>query len=216
MNKDKIMKRTSGFSLVEMLIAGAILGIILTVLTNLFVSSRKASDVVDERSDQQQQALAARQVLQYELSLAGYRGTMNTGLGSDSTLLENRTFGSNNTVSMTRHSSSAQPDSLTVRYYEDRNYNGSETPVLQTVTYSIGDDNGVSSLFRQQDSGAAIAIIPDVTNLKIECNRLDEEQNCNDLNEIVSLDVTLTYANQQQDTIQIGFQNAQKFGVTQQ
>jgi Tfp pilus assembly protein PilW len=225
------MKKTLGFSLVELLIAGAILGIVLTVLTNLFVSSRRASEHVDEVSDQQQEAHATRQVLQYEIGLAGYRGILNTGSGS--TLLANRTFGASSTIkcpttvtvctiSMTHRTSSAQPDTLTVRYYEDRNYNGSETPVLRTVTYSIGSDAGVSSLFRQQDLGTAVAIIPNITNLKIaECKYPDSEPNhiiacTNNRNDLVGLELNITYANQQTDTLLVTFQNAQTVSVTNQ
>jgi Tfp pilus assembly protein PilW len=210
------MKKTLGFSLVELLIAGAILGIVLTVLTNLFVSSRRASERVDEVSDQQQEAHATRQVLQYEIGLAGYRGVQNTGTGSSANLLANRTF-SGSTVAMTRRSSSSQPDTLTIRYYEDRNYNGSETPVLRTVTYSIGSDAGVSSLFRQQDLGTAVAIIPNITNLKIADYVLyDDTKAVTASNNLAGLELDITYANQQTDTLLVTFQNAQTVSVTNQ
>ncbi len=220
------MKKTLGFSLVELLIAGAILGIILTVLTNLFVSSSRASERVDELSDRQQEAHATRQVLQYEIGLAGYRGTKNSGTLMN--LLANRTFvlsststcntsTPNCTIAMTRRSSSTQPDTLTVRYYEDRNYNGSDTPVLRTVAFSIGSDAGVSSLFRQQDGGTAVAIIPNVTNLKIADYVLYDDTNAvTASNNLAGLELDITYANQQTDTILVVFQNAQTVSVTNQ
>jgi Tfp pilus assembly protein PilW len=212
------MKKTLGLSLVELLIAGAILGIALTVLTNLFVSSRRASERVDELSDQQQEAHATRQVLQYEIGLAGYRGILNdtTATGTSARLLANRTFASS-TVAMIRRSSSTQPDTLTLRYYEDRNYNGSDLPVLRTVTYSIGSDSGVSSLFRQQDTAAAVAIIPNVTNLKIANYVLnDETKAVTASNNLAGLELEITYANQQTDTLLVVFQNAQTVSVTNQ
>ena len=212
------MKKTFGFSLVELLIAGAIFGIVLTVLTNLFISSSRASERVDELSDQQQEAHATRQVLQYEIDLAGYRGTLNdtTATGSSARLLTNRTFASS-TVAMIRRSSSSQPDTLTIRYYEDRNYNDSDTPVLRTVTFSIGSDQGVSSLFRQQDSGTAVAIIPNVTNLKIADYVLyDDTKAVTASNNLAGLELDITYANQQTDTLLVTFQNAQTVSVTNQ
>jgi Tfp pilus assembly protein PilW len=202
------MKKILGFSLVEMLVAGAILSILLLVLTNLFVSSNKASKRVDELSDQQQQAQAARQILQYELNLAGYKGT-DTGFAS-------RTFGSDNkSIKITKSSSGSVPDTLEVRYYENRTYTANNSTTLRSVVFSIASDNGTLSLFRKQDNSAAIPIIPDVSNLKISEYILnDNTKAVTASNNLAGLKLNLTYANQQQDTILIVFQNAQTVSVT--
>jgi prepilin-type N-terminal cleavage/methylation domain-containing protein len=194
------------FTLVELLVAGAILGILLTVLANLFVSSNRASQRVDQLSDQQQQAQATRQVLQYELGLAGYKGTDN-GFAS-------RTF-TGSTLTVTTGANSTQPDSIQVQYFEDRNYASTNTTVARTVTFSIGDDNGTSSLFRRQDTGSAVAIIPGVSNLKVASYiRHDDSKAVTEPNNLSALELNVTYTSGNQDTILVVFQNAQTITIT--
>jgi Tfp pilus assembly protein PilW len=124
-------QRLAGLTIVEMLIAAAILGIVLLVLGNYLVVTNNAYDVTVDSIDELQEAQAAIKLLKYELSLAGYRGTDNS--------YDTNTFNNEQTLSVTRRNSGS--DDIEIRYFEDRFYDGTGSAALQTVTYSIVNGN---------------------------------------------------------------------------
>jgi prepilin-type N-terminal cleavage/methylation domain-containing protein len=126
-----------GFTLVELLIAVAILGILFSVLITVFTSATRGYRAVDATADLQQRAEVATRLLSYEVGLAGYRGVTGN--------LATRTFsGPQVDVNVARNE-------VTTAYYEDR-YSGAN-PVLRTVTYSIGTGDGRSALLRAEGVG---------------------------------------------------------------
>lgn len=139
--------RRQGFTLVELLIAAAILGVLLTVLSVLFTSSARAYRTTADVSDLQQRAELVRTLLTYELGLAGYRGVGSgyASLTPPSTPL---------TLSLAADGSIAEVGAV---YLEDR-YSG--TPAFRSVAYSVGPVTGVAggALVRTEGGVASPAL----------------------------------------------------------
>ena len=135
----------SGFTLVELLIAAGIFGVILLALTGLFVNSTRAYRVNETISERQQDTQAAIALFQQELSLAGYRGVC-----SDAS---SNTFGQP-TFAVVRGSAAPDApgdDTITIRYFDDR-YSGNACGALRTVTFSAGtDQQGRPALLMQTE-----------------------------------------------------------------
>lgn len=200
----KTMRLALGFTLVEMLIASAILGVILAALTGLFSSSSNALRTNKTLSDQQQNAAISEQVLKYELGLAGYRGV------SQNDLIGNTFTG--HTLSVTRGTGSAS-DSIRVKYFEDRLYGEGSTDILRDVTFSIRTSGGKSYLTRKEGSGTASNLVEGVTQLKV----LNYIKRNGDVipasstipNTLVGLQVKLEFTNAPAKTVFVSFQNPQ-------
>jgi prepilin-type N-terminal cleavage/methylation domain-containing protein len=202
-----------GITLVEMLIASAILGVILAALTGLFSSSSNAMQSNKTLSDQQQNAAVSEQVLKYELGLAGYRGVSQDDL-------DNNTFsGTGQTLLVTKGIGTAS-DSIRVRYFEDRLYGEGSEDVLRDVTFAIGPSNGKSYLTRQEGSGTASPLVEGVTKLKITnyVKRNGEVIPAGNTipNTLVGLRLTLGFSDAPDKTIFVSFQNPQLTSSTTQ
>jgi Tfp pilus assembly protein PilW len=175
------MRQRSGITLIELLIAAAIMIIVLTALTNLFVSTTRAYQANERASELQQNMEAAAQLLKYDIALAGYRGTENlcVSLGGAP-------------ISVTT-GTGTNPDSITVRYCEDRY----SSLTLQEVTFSISTASGVLNLFRQQgDSNQPI--VEGVANLKVVSYRNGSgtlQTTMPALNNLAGLTIRLTFVN---------------------
>lgn len=127
--------RTAGFTVVELLVGMAILGLLLAMLGSLFLSSVRAYDTNREITAGAAQLRSAIEFLEYDVSLAGY-----AGLSPDSEPVS---------VPLTVtdcESTACNPDglqgrllgSLTVRYVEDRYVPGGGAAHSE-VTYSVED-----------------------------------------------------------------------------
>jgi prepilin-type N-terminal cleavage/methylation domain-containing protein len=115
-----------GFSLVELLVAAAILGILLAVLSAIFVSASGGYRATAASADLQQRAEIVTRLLTYELGLAGYRGVdANYKLRPLSAPALTLTIGAG-----------SGSDQIRTAYFEDR-YVGAD-PIERVVTYSIG------------------------------------------------------------------------------
>ena len=142
--------------MLELLIVLAILSIALGVLLSLFTSGLHAFRAQEERSDLQQNVQNAAEFLQYEVSLAGYRGAdsvANVGL---------RLFSSPR-FKVDFVSDVMQPDTITVSYYEDRY--STATPTLKKVVYTVDPEK--KTLLRAENSGAQVAVASGIRNLKV-------------------------------------------------
>ena len=153
----KSRESSNGFTLIELLIAGTLFVLILTVLTGFLISSNKVYTNSAQQIEEEQLVSVAEQVLSYELSLAGYRGT-------DTTLLAGRLFDSTN--KSFEVASGQTSDTLTIRYFEDRFTEGAD--VAKTAIYFAAvDAQNQPYLYRQENGGAAEAIVEDVTSLNV-------------------------------------------------
>lgn len=122
-------RRTQGFTLVELLIAAAILVTLLGMLGSIFLGSQRAYRTNEGVSNERQNAQALTELLQYEVGLSGYRCVDSVGSATG------RVFsGSPLTVV---DGAGGTPDRVTVRYYEDRFTGGACD--LKTVTFYVED-----------------------------------------------------------------------------
>lgn len=159
-------RSASGFTLLEMLIAAAILLLVLAAIGGLLVSSLRGYGTSERITDRQQDVESAVAVMSYDLGLAGFRGTAATDFASQD-------FGADPTLEIAKGAGDEDPDTLTIRYFEDasRRY-GATDPCTSycEVRYEVGSDaNGVSVLYRVEGdgSGERRGILQDLANLKV-------------------------------------------------
>lgn len=117
----------AGLTVLELLIAGAILAIVIAVLAQLFSSTTRAYALNERLTDRQQEAAAASQMLTYQVGLAGYQGTGESDFA-------NRPF-PGGTFAITLGVDGN--DAILVRYYEDRGYGADELEGLQEVLFYV-------------------------------------------------------------------------------
>lgn len=144
------MKRArSGFSVLELLLAAAMLGTLLALLAGLLQSTRRAHDTNEQLSFQQQSVEAASELLRYELGLAGYRGT--------DAAYAKRSFGGQAAFDV-----SPKRDQLTVRFFEDK---FQAKPKLVEVSFKIKSDG--SALVRKVGNGSFQEVARGVSKLEV-------------------------------------------------
>ncbi len=150
--------RTKGFSIIELLLAAAILSVLMAILASLFNGANQSHKAIEKVAARMQEADVASQLLSYEIGLAGYRGVNQTTLSAND-------FGGASVLRLAiGKSSSGGSDTLTTRYYEDR-YVSATT--LRSVTYSVGTSGGVSSLLRQEGSDPPYPAVYGVSKLEV-------------------------------------------------
>ena len=147
------MKSTSGFSLIEVLIALALTVVVLYATSTIFASSNRLYASQSTVADESQAFAAGLAQMSYELGLAGYRGT---DLSSET--VDSRDFGGNPSLAITKGSAT---DSITVSYYEDRWTNSTE-PVLKQVTFTV-----VNNELIRTEGTTSFAIASGVENLRV-------------------------------------------------
>lgn len=131
-------KHVSGFTILELLVALAVLGIALAALASVLGGTNRAYRVTSERVERSEATQLVTQVLQYHLRIAGY-------VGADP----------NNRIASLCGPSVVVPanaQSVTVRYFEDRTYGAATatnnfTCGLDDVTVVTFDASG--GFFRQ-------------------------------------------------------------------
>lgn len=158
MRHNRTASTRRGFSVVELLVAAAILGVLLAVLGSLYVSTRRSYDASERVSETRQTIQTATELLAYEIGLAGYRGV---DVGVD-TIATARPFSARplTVVDGGLSVGVVQPDTVTVRYYEDRFQSGG--PTLVTASYTVA--NG--SLVRTEGSTSSV-LVDDVTDFQV-------------------------------------------------
>lgn len=125
------MRRSSGFTVVELLIAAAVLMVLLGSLAGIFVSTRQAYETNREVSAASSQVRSAIAAMQYDIGLAGYCPDPDIcGLGGDSLEI---VLGDGRDIV-----------SITSRYEETRFTGGSN--LVQTIAYSVEDDHLVRTV----------------------------------------------------------------------
>lgn len=148
-------RRAAGFTLLEALVALAVLGLLLAVLARGLALAHQASAVVDERAEEQQVAGLASALLRYDLGSAGYARpdlAESFEVPEPALLLERRPddpFG----------------DRLRVRYLEDREL---DVPKLRDHGFSAGvDGRGDPQLYRREGSGSRQPMVAGLTSLRV-------------------------------------------------
>lgn len=144
-----------GFTIIELLIAATIFLVILTALGSLFVSSNRASNTNRDLAESSAQTRSAIQAIQYDVSMAGYRG-VDASAGD-------RSVSQPVTITVETDDDGAPSiRELTVRYFEDRYVAGG--PTLTTVRYEVTSDG---DLLRQVNGGDATPIATFVESLRL-------------------------------------------------
>ena len=155
----QVTRPRGGVTLVELLVFMALFGVLLAVMAALVTAAGNGRRVNDQVNQRTTTAETIAQLLSYEIGLAGYRGTGAAMLGSN-------TFG-DPTLEIQRNAATV-PDAITVRYYEDRYLATPGSPVLITAAYTIGTNgDGVPSLLRAENGGAAAAVVTGVASVKV-------------------------------------------------
>lgn len=149
------MRRSNGFTLLEMLVAMGVLLVVLGVVLVFLVQSNRSYVAQERVSDRQAAADSAIQLMVYEVGLAGYKGVGE----NDPT----KSFASgSNTLVINRGGGTNVPDEITVRYFEDR-FVGAPQEVV--VSYSV--DTAAGRLIRREGTADPQEMIDGVSNLKV-------------------------------------------------
>jgi prepilin-type N-terminal cleavage/methylation domain-containing protein len=198
-------RRQHGITLVELLIAAAILSVLLGVLAAAFGLGARGYRATSDAALVQQRSEIASTLLSYEVGLAGYRGVGATYASNTFTTPTHR-------LVITRGSGGAS-DSIRTRYYEDRFLQTTgATTVVRDVTYSIGAHGGVSSLLRTANGTTHPAIIG-VTDLRVpsvvraDGTRLTLGTTLPTTNPAVALELVVTMLDGSVTRFTVGFQN---------
>ena len=158
------MRGREGLTLIELLIAAAIFVTLMTGLAGLLTSSLRAYQLNEQVSERVQDVEAAVRVLRADVELAGYRGVDEDLIDDDT-----RSFGGQSTIVIT--TSTTGPDTLEVRYFEDRLFGASDRcGGVCRVRYEIRDQGGTSVLFRIEGDGGTAdqeGILRDMDSLKV-------------------------------------------------
>lgn len=142
-------QRTSGFTLVELLVASVIMVTILGALGSLFLSTSKAYRVNDKVSTLQQSADAAGQLLSYEIGLAGYKGSTDAA-SSNSRKFVTLTLVPTSTLTIIKGASATESDTITVRYFEDRFTDTVEQLVITLDAVPSGTNRNLYRRYEKQ------------------------------------------------------------------
>ena len=155
------MRSSRGFSLIELLVTTVVFIIVLAALGGLLVSSTRAYQVNAARSEAIQDSEAVLQLMRYEIGLAGYRGV--------GAATFDRPFTLGTATVEVDHDASAAGDEVTVRYFEDRYLQGTDTGERE-VTFRV---NGTSSTLERVDrrpgGGSAVTelLVGNVTSMVV-------------------------------------------------
>lgn len=123
----KRIVRHKGLSLIEMLVAMAIMGILMAIIVQFFVSQSRAARVQKAINEASEAGRTALSLITWDLQNAGYRVTT-----------------SNDNPAIKKGGNNGYYDSLIIRYRDD----SIATPTETIVTYNI-DSNG--DLLRDED-----------------------------------------------------------------
>lgn len=193
-------RRHAGFSLVELLAAGAMFLTLLGALSALFVSSGKAYRKNIEVSSQLERSEAATQILTYDFGLAGYRGTGFSHFTANSF--------SGSTVAITAGSSTNESDLVSLRYFEDRYGNGGNQEML--VTFKVQN----KQLLRQLNQETAAALIDSVHKFKAYFIPKLAHNSLSLDNPPIGIQVELWFSDQSKQVITVPFANQQSPGIS--
>lgn len=124
-------RRDAGFTLLEILVALAMVGIVGVAMMNVFIANQKVYVDQDEVVAMQQNLRSGFDIMVQEIRMAGFAGDADTSVGIVTAAADNIVF--------------------TLDYDE----NGAVDVDGEYIAYSLGDDGGVNSLRRQSTSSGS-------------------------------------------------------------
>ncbi|MEW5948773.1 MAG: prepilin-type N-terminal cleavage/methylation domain-containing protein [Thermodesulfobacteriota bacterium] len=131
--KQKII---GGFSLVELLIAIAISGIVLSAVSSLFIMQNKSYSVQEQVAEMQQNARAAMDIMTREIRTAGCDPTGSANAGIVSAASDSINF----TQDITDDAGTGNPD-------------GDTADANENITYSLYTSSGIQKIGRDTGGG---------------------------------------------------------------
>lgn len=137
-----------GITLVELLVAAAIMMVLMGALLALFSSSRRGYQTVENVSLAAGALQSAVQTLRYDVSLAGFRG-----LNQDA--IDDRSY-DDPSIEVTTGKDGKTIEALVVRYWETRFVGGNEQS--RVVRYLVQEGR----LLRGEDGGTPVPLLDDV------------------------------------------------------
>jgi len=147
-------RRPAGFTLLELLLALTLLGMLLLVFGRVLISSYRASQLGSELFERDLLRKVATDVVRYDVRLAGYLGSgspVTMAAGLPTLAVERGRVGDS--------------DEIQVRYLEDRYL---EPPRLREITFSVAKDSrNVYNLYRREGSGRRQPAVAGVSGLTV-------------------------------------------------
>lgn len=128
---NEVRSNTAGFTLVELLLAMVLAGVVTAGIYSLYRSQQRSFAAQDELSQLQARMRAALYFLERDISTAGCDPTGTAG----ATIL--------------------YADSSVIRVTEDRNSNGDATEYNEDITYSLYTSSGIKKLGRKTPATAS-------------------------------------------------------------
>jgi prepilin-type N-terminal cleavage/methylation domain-containing protein len=210
------VRERAGFTIIELLIASAVIAIVLGATTALLAQSYRAYQLNQQLSERQQEIEGAVKILSYDVALAGYRGNTLTDVA--------RTFDDPTIQVFTGGASAGEgaSDRLVVRYFEDtdRLFGGTDacgSPCV--VTYDVDDDGGTLLLYRQEGTSEERGIVQEVESFRVlqyitragqPCTFGALEEGCPAFpNDLAGLNIEIRFTNGGTWRFPVGITNAQ-------
>lgn len=148
-------RRTEGITLIELLIAMGIFGVLIAALSGLFITAARGYEATARTSEEFQDAEAALQIMLYDIRLAGYRG-----VGSDF----DKSFSGvdQDTVTVLL---GTETDEIQVRYFEDDTYLASGDDGERTISYFVDTE---SSTLKRTEGGTEYEVVSNITGFRVD------------------------------------------------
>lgn len=200
--------RESGLTLVELLVASAVLLIVLSAALSMIVAGLRVQRTAEDQSLRIQQTEAVVYLINYEVGLAGYTRTETPQAFSDPT---------GDTISV-RLGGTGESDRLRIRFFEDPDFLPASDSGERRVEYRV--DPSRSALIRENMfTGAIEELVGGVQAMKIvafiDRNRdtLDQAAVEAGTAEIAGVRLTVTFDDSSEWTFLVGLYNRQRVTI---